>query len=617
MPSLTRDHAIDWVVRYGKAWKEQSVPGILGLFTEDGEYVERPYDPENGIYRGHPGIEKYWSTHIQGRERNVEFKHFPEDLVLDDAMATAVVKWEARFEVRQSDEKPWKTVQFLQIAKLRFAPDGRVRHFEEYWHARSFQHAAKGLRDPRARRSRCGEKRKDPMLRSSCCREALMEAQLGPFDREDPGSGGGALRLQARAAQPLIDRVGLAYGERTQVPVVYNALSKLKPSDADFVEWYRRVTSHLVVEESDMKGIPIVRPSGLFVWDQLRDALRRQLQTLQAQPFALPVTEHGANEPSAERYVMRGAAEPLLYKVIARSWVASQRDLPLILSRDVVAVTDETVKRPLPFVRSREMHVQEGHAVHSTEQESEIFLQKVMDVYQGLCRDLLCLRTSIRSDTGRKTLEVSIPRHGGMEVAAVKIVGSQMAEDFKMTFCTANASGGAVNRACCLSSFSATSRLVAAAICAHGDHLGCVWPPKVAPLQVVIIPLIRSQDRSKDDAGRRSVQQILEWCQEVTQQLASDTRAKSDLEDETPGKKIRHWIGRGVPLLLTVQLAEGEQLANVRMTARDMPGVEATPAFVATPSVAAHETRRQLEEMHRRLQQGMAGDAHFRSEGDG
>eukprot|EP00913_Durusdinium_trenchii_P017636 g16575.t1 len=122
--------------------------------------------------------------------------------------------------------------------------------------------------------------------------------------------------------------------------------------------------------------------------------------------------------------------------------------------------------------------------------------------------------------------------------------------------------------------------------------------------------------RAEDDAGRRSVQQILEWCQEVTQQLASDTRAswslkigaKSDLEDETPGKKIRHWIGRGVPLLLTVQLAEGEQLANVRMTARDMPGVEATPAFVATPSVAAHETRRQLEEMHRRLQQGMAGD---------
>ena len=128
---VSRQHAVEWVDRYGEAWRLQDVDRILALFTETAQYVERPYDPENGIYRGHAGIKNYWITHIQARERSIEFRNISEDLVFDEHTQTAVAKWEASFEVRQSEDRQWKKVQFLQVAKLRFAPDGRVWHLEE------------------------------------------------------------------------------------------------------------------------------------------------------------------------------------------------------------------------------------------------------------------------------------------------------------------------------------------------------------------------------------------------------------------------------------------------------------------------------------------------------
>eukprot|EP00434_Breviolum_minutum_P026768 symbB.v1.2.023659.t2/scaffold2181.1/size92752/3 len=583
--SLTRDHAIDWVNRYGKAWQEQSVQGILDLFTEDGEYVERPYDTENGIYRGHAGIANYWITHIQARERHVHFTHHSEDMVLDAEKGTCMAKWEARFDVRPAPEKPWKTVQFLQVAKLCFADDGRVQHFEEYWHGKSFQHASKGLRDPRARRGRCGVKRKLPDLEgATCCNECLHDAFLGPFSRE-------ALRLEARKVKE--SQVHHGYMDETlpKVPVVYNAISKVLkvPKDEDFISWYRRLANEQLVEESDMKGIPLLRPWGAHLWDEACHFLRQHLRCLGAQFFILPISSHGTSDGgNVSPFVVREAAEGLLYKVLAKS-IKSMRDLPLVLMRFSVAVASKTdVKRPVPLLRSGELALQE--------EETEEFLEQVLRVYLCLCRDLFCLHAFVQESAGRRSVHVRIRDGDSIEVATVKNLGRKMAEDFKMSYTSTEA--GAENRVCVLSYFACTVRLIAATVCTFGDALGCCWPPKVAPLQVVIIPMMRYQDRVKDEVGQHSLQRILEWCEEARHQLESESiRVKSDVENETPGKRIRHWISRGVPLVLTVQLAEGASLlANVRMTARDMPGVEVS-SQVATASVeAAKEAMKQLEE---------------------
>eukprot|EP00435_Cladocopium_sp_Y103_P043850 s486_g12.t1 len=420
-----------------------------------------------------------------------------------------------------------------------------------------------------------------------------------------------ALRLEARETAALVapqPATEAAPGAAARVPVVYNAICKVAPVKEDFVGWYRRAVSQLV-EESDLKGVPIIRPWGMFMWDEVVRSLQRSLRELGAQSFALPVAQHAADTNANEQTVPnvpREAAEPLLYKVLSK-WISSSRDLPLILCRDTTA-TAPNVKRPLPLMRGRELRMHEGHAVHCSEEETTTFLEKVLAVYLCLCRDLFCLNAVVHSDgDGRQSIRVRTRGGDAIEVAFVKQVEKKVAEDFKVTYCAPNAeTGGAENYACSLSHFSCTIRLLGATLAQHGDHLGPLWPCRVAPEQVVIIPMSRFQDRSKDDAAQRSLQRLLRWCQEAVKDFESSSiRVKSDLEDETPGKRIRHWIGCGVPLLLTVQLAEGPEdgvpLANVRMTARDMPGLEVASLASCTGQAAALEAAKQLEEMHQRL----------------
>ncbi|CAK0798730.1 unnamed protein product [Prorocentrum cordatum] len=120
--ALGREAAVAWVNAYGEAWRLQDTGRILALYTPEAHYVERPYDQERGTYKGHDGIRHYWETHVRAQERDIHFRQLEGDLVFDP---------EARVTVLQRGAS-WKTVRFLQIALLRFAADGRVRHFEEF-----------------------------------------------------------------------------------------------------------------------------------------------------------------------------------------------------------------------------------------------------------------------------------------------------------------------------------------------------------------------------------------------------------------------------------------------------------------------------------------------------
>ena len=180
-----------------------------------------------------------------------------------------------------------------------------------------------------------------------------------------------------------------------------NALGKLPASrSGDLVEWYRHlISAGKLAEESDVTGAAVIGPFGMYLWDELRRWLDAELSLLGAKPFGIPTLAHSEVKVSAEdkengvqcnevsQLEVRTACEPLLYKVLGKSWVTSIRDLPLILTRWVAAVTPNSTKRPLPFLRGRELYVQEGHAAHASHEDSSDFADKIAGLYErGLVR---------------------------------------------------------------------------------------------------------------------------------------------------------------------------------------------------------------------------------------
>ena len=173
--------------------------------------------------------------------------------------------------------------------------------------------------------------------------------------------------------------------------VVVNALGKLPGASrsADLVEWYRHlISSGKLAEESDVTGAAVIAPCGMYLWEELRRWLDMELSLLGAKPFAVPILAHGEGKQSADtlrdeaQLEARTACEPLLYKVMGKSWVNSVRDLPMVLTRWASAVTPNSTKRPLPFLRGRELYVQEGHAAHASEKDTSEFAEKIASLYE-------------------------------------------------------------------------------------------------------------------------------------------------------------------------------------------------------------------------------------------
>eukprot|EP00931_Biecheleriopsis_adriatica_P086443 TRINITY_DN61119_c0_g1_i1.p1 TRINITY_DN61119_c0_g1~~TRINITY_DN61119_c0_g1_i1.p1 ORF type:complete len:742 (+),score=118.25 TRINITY_DN61119_c0_g1_i1:76-2226(+) len=693
---LSREHAVAWVNAYGEAWKAQAADKILRLYTEDAVYIERPYDPEGGIYRGHTGIREYWETHISKREKDIDFRQIEEDLAYDPDTCTATAKWEARFSVRQRSSAGWKGVQFLQVAMLRFAPDGRVRHFEEWWHARHLQRAAKGLRDPKARRPRAGPKRRLPEMGGrTSAHSALLGASLGPFEREAiKMKAKNASKLQAKALPKAPKVSGSADHEVHRSEVLHTqgkeennlVVALLRqavgakapagvlppPRSSGLINWYRQaILKAELMEESDISGVPMLRPRGAFLWEELRRWLDAELEAFGMMPFLPPVLAHHPEEDTPESMgerhksflEVRTSSEVLLYNALAKHWIKSTRDLPLLLKRWGVAVSPETVRQPLPFLRSQELPWQEGHAVHADALEAASFATAVQGVYVRLCEELLAVVPCVRevpvslgvaadkdacaeshpdcdSEPVKVVIEVPVPNPGrsagdaasSVEVASVHQLGSSTAAAFNLSYATTGSQGKQVNRNPFQTCFSVTCRALGAALCAHGDDRGLVLPPQLAPFQVVLIPIVRYTERKSHGVTEGGeLAEHVRWCESVAALLrsplvdagaagvnsrwaASPLRVHIDGRgDATPSKKLRSWFVRGTPLLLTVKLdseptaIEGEQVhtelkaALVNVVARDACESEQYSARSLTTRELAQITRCELVELHKRL----------------
>lgn len=382
-------------------------------------------------------------------------------------------------------------------------------------------------------------------------------------------------------------------------------LSMQHTKEGDFAAWYTEVIlKSEMIEYYDISGCYILRPWSFMIWDSIRDFLDGLIKSIGVQNCYFPlfinksaleaekdhvegfapevawVTRSG-DADLAEPIAVRPTSETIMYPAYAK-WIRSHRDLPLKLNQWNNVVRWE-FKYPTPFLRSREFLWQEGHTAFATKAEADKEVLQVLEFYRAVYEDLLAVPVIKGTKTEKEkfaggdyttTVEGYIPQTGrGIQGATSHCLGQNFGKMFKIEF----EDEASEKRIPWQNSWGLTTRTIGVMVMTHSDNKGLVLPPRIAPIQLVVIPI----PKKGADAA------ILARAEELAAQLTAagvrntvDTRA-----NYTPGWKYSHWEMKGVPLRLelgSMDLAK-KQVTLVR---RDTGAKCEVPAAVLLQKVA-------------------------------
>ena len=354
----------------------------------------------------------------------------------------------------------------------------------------------------------------------------------------------------------------------------------------DFAGWYQEIVSQAeLADQAPVRGAMVIRPYGYAIWENIKDQLDMRIKATGHQNAAFPlfipesflkreaehvagfapelaVVTHAGGKLLEEPLVVRPTSETIIHFMFAK-WIKSWRDLPLKINQWANVVRWEM--RPRPFLRTTEFFWQEGHTAHATEQEAYDEAYMMLQEYQNLCTNFLAIPVV----TGRKsesekfpgavftlTFEGLMQDGKALQMGTSHMLSQSFAHSFEMKFQDQN---GNLSYPF-LTSWGATTRLIGAVIMVHGDEKGLVLPPRIAPIQIVIIPILR---KGHDN------QPVLDKVAEMKQQLESlGIRVHVDVDDsKSPGAKFYHWELRGVPVRIEIGPRDLEQ-NNVVMADR-------------------------------------------------
>jgi prolyl-tRNA synthetase len=362
-------------------------------------------------------------------------------------------------------------------------------------------------------------------------------------------------------------------------------VTEITPRSKDFSRWYLDVVQRAeLADYSPVKGCMVIRPYGYAIWELIQQALDRRIKASghvnayfplfipesllnkeaeHVEGFAPQVAyvTHGGGEELAEKLVVRPTSEAIIGTMYAK-WVQSWRDLPILINQWANVVRWEKVTRP--FLRTTEFLWQEGHTAHETEAEAEEETLKILRLY----KDVLESEMAVPVVEGQKSesekfagalrtysIEALMGDGRALQAGTSHNLGQNFAKAFDITFQARDKSVQHVWG----TSWGMTTRLVGAAIMVHGDDSGLVLPPKIAPYQVVVVPIGRDNWREA----------VLPKAQEIRQQLVdAGVRVTIDERDERPGWKFAEWEMRGVPLRLEIGPKDIEKSA-VLLARRD------------------------------------------------
>ena len=363
-------------------------------------------------------------------------------------------------------------------------------------------------------------------------------------------------------------------------------VAEITSMDEDFTQWYTDVVIKAgLIAYSNVKGFMVYKPAGYALWEAIQKHLDARFKAVGVENVYLPLVipehllnkesdlvqgfapevawvTHGGQEELQERICVRPTSETL-FSDFYKDEVHSYRDLPKNYNQWCSVVRWE--KETRPFLRSREFMWQEGHTVHATMEEAEERTKLMLDVYADFCAEDLAIPTIKGRKTDKEkfagaiaTYTIEALMHDGRALQSG--TSHNFGDDFARAYGIQFTDKDNKLKYAFQTSWGLSTRIIGALIMVHGDNSGLVLPPKIAPTQVMIIPI---QQRK---AG------VLEKAAEIKEML-KDFRVKVDETDKSPGFKFAEQEMRGIPLRVEIgprDIAEGKCVVVRRDTREKM-----------------------------------------------
>ena len=377
-------------------------------------------------------------------------------------------------------------------------------------------------------------------------------------------------------------------------------MSKRLPNrDTDFSAWYNQVVKRAnLADHGPVKGTMVIKPYGFQLWDNIKESFDKMIKATGHVNAYFPIfipksflakeaqhvegfakecaivthTRLKADDENGiivdpdskleEEIIVRPTSETVIWSMY-KKWIQSYRDLPILINQWANVVRWEM--RTRLFLRTSEFLWQEGHTAHATPEEAQKETLDILELYRQLAEDYLAIPvlTGLKTESEKfagadKTycIEAMMGDKRALQAGTSHNLGQNFAKAFDVTFQTKENKEELV----WATSWGISTRLVGAVILTHGDEKGLRLPPKIAPIQVVIIPISRNEEQEK---------MVRDYLAPIVELLESaGVRVHQDWTDNSPGFKFNEWEMKGVPLRLEVGPRDVEN-GNMVVARRD------------------------------------------------
>ncbi len=377
---------------------------------------------------------------------------------------------------------------------------------------------------------------------------------------------------------------------------------KLPTRSENYSEWYNQLIQRAeLADYAPVRGCMVVRPYGWALWENIQQSLDKRFKATghvnAAFPLLIPksflekekehvegfspelaVVTHGGGQELEEPLVIRPTSETIIGYMYSK-WIKSYRDLPVLINQWANVVRWEM--RTRLFLRTLEFYWQEGHTAHATAEEAQEETIRMLDTYAAFAEEDAAIpvirgrKSDVEKFAGASasySIEAMMGDTKALQSGTSHNLGQNFAKAFDIQYLDVNNE----LQYCWTTSWGVSTRLIGAIIMTHGDDQGLILPPRLAPIQVVIVPIFKNDEEKS---------LVIPVVQKITAELSAIRVKVDDRTEVTPGFKFNDWELRGVPLRMEIGPKDVEK-GSVALARRDKPGREGK-SFVPQAGIGA------------------------------